>query len=103
MWITLVSPVLTEGRRRWKFRFDDGEHGAYIDDAGFVDRVLRGTSTVPTQEGVQFDVTIDLHEELKNGDWGLGQGHVITEVHSLRGPMIPEIRDAQAPLAFPEQ
>lgn len=86
MWVTLVSPVLTETRRRWKIRINGVEYGAYIDDAGFVQSVLAGQAAVPMRANVELDVDINLHETLVGDDWRLDGHHVVTAVHGQRLP-----------------
>lgn len=90
MWVTLVSPVLTEGRRRWKIRINGEEHGAYFDDAEFVQSVLAGRATVPMRANVELDVSITLHETLVDGEWKIGGHQIVTTVHAQRMPGVPD-------------
>lgn len=85
----LVSPVLVEGTRRWKFRGPYGEFGAPIKDASFTDRVLSGTTSVPMVAGILMDIEVETEEELRDGVWVPGD-HVVTHVFGLQPPATVE-------------
>lgn len=92
LWVTLVSPVLTDAHRRWKFGIANGEYGVYMEDHVFLADVLEGRTLLPMLEGIELDVTIDLHEEHVGGDtWTIAGHHTIVKVHGMRAPGVPEL------------
>jgi hypothetical protein len=86
LWVTLVSPVLTDTRRRWKIEINGEEFGAYFDDASFVHAMLTGETGLPLRGNVELDVSIDLHERLVGEEWQLTSPHVVTAVHGRHTP-----------------
>lgn len=67
--VTLISPVLELGNRRWKFRIGKSEFGAPIKDVGFLEAVLSGNISIVMKSGVQLTVLLETVEEYKNGAW----------------------------------
>ena len=86
IWVTLVSPVLTDERRRWKIVIDGKEYGAYFDDERFVRHMLAGDTGLPMRGDVELDVSVDLHERMVEEDWILTSPHVVTAVHGRKTP-----------------
>ncbi len=86
LWVTLISPVLTDTRRRWKIEINGEEFGAYFDDASFVQAMLAGGTGLPLRGNVELDVSIDLHETLIDQEWQLTSPHVVTTVHGRHTP-----------------
>jgi hypothetical protein len=91
-WIRLVSPVLTHERRRWKFAIGETEYGVYIADGRFLEDVLSGRATLPMIEGIELDVTIQLHEQLVGEDWKLVGHQTVTQVHGMQARKQEELR-----------
>lgn len=87
--VILVSPVLVEGTRRWKFRGPMGEFGAPVKDADFTARVLSGTTAAPMVAGILMDVEIETYETLKDGVW-VPEGRAVIHVFELKPPTTPE-------------
>jgi hypothetical protein len=83
--VVLVSPVLVEGNRRWKFRGPAGEFGAPVRDADFIERVLSGTTSVPMVAGILMDVELEVTEERRGGIW-VPVERVVTRVLGMRPP-----------------
>jgi hypothetical protein len=90
MTVVLVSPVLVEGNRRWKFRGPTGEFGAPIKDADFAARVLSGTTTVPMVAGIIMDVEVETVETLKDGVWVPEKNKTVTHVYGVKPPVTIE-------------
>jgi hypothetical protein len=65
--VTLVSPVLLAGSRRWRFVYREGEFGAPIRDESFLENLLSGRILVPMVAGITMDVELQTIEE-KNAD-----------------------------------
>lgn len=68
--LTLVSPVLLNSNRRWKFIGRDGEFGAVIKDASFLDSMLRGLSAIPLAAGIRMEVELQtISDPIEQGAW----------------------------------
>ncbi|RWC52858.1 hypothetical protein [Mesorhizobium sp.] len=67
--VTLISPVLLDTDRRWKFSLYGFEFGAKIKDHEFLDRLLSGQETVPMVAGITMDVELETKEEKIGGVW----------------------------------
>lgn len=93
--VVLISPVLVEGNRRWKFRSSQGEFGASIKDAGFVESVLKGTTSIRMKAGIEMDIYLETTEEFRNGVWEIVDRSV-SGVSNLKEP------PAQLDLLSPE-
>jgi hypothetical protein len=52
--LTLISPVLIEGPRHWRFRSSVGEFGYTIEDEKFLKSLLSGRRKIPMKEGIQI-------------------------------------------------
>lgn len=65
--LTLVSPVLVKGKRKWKFRQGKIEFGAPVLDERFLDRVLSGREPILMSDGIMMKVRITTKEQLKSG------------------------------------
>lgn len=74
--VTLVSPVLLPGQRKWRFSFHEGEFGATIKDPEFLDSVLFGRS-IPMAAGIQMDVLLETKEEFQGGVWIVKERNVL--------------------------
>ncbi|MGO4137907.1 hypothetical protein ACEQ6A_25610 [Rhizobium brockwellii] len=67
--LTLISPVLVKGQRKWKFRQGKFEFGASIRDEEFLDRVLSGREPILMSDGIMMKVKLTVKEEKKDGVW----------------------------------
>jgi len=67
--VTLISPVLLPGKRRWRFSFHEGEFGAPIKDTVFVERLVSGQIQIPMVAGIEMDVELQRIEEKIGGVW----------------------------------
>jgi hypothetical protein len=97
--LTLVSPVLVEGTRKWKFVGTEGEFGATIKDGLFVDDVLRGRSAIPMAAGVRLEVELQTIEEpVLGGAWVVRQRNIL-RVRRVIPPVLQTQMDSltQAP------
>lgn len=85
--VTLISPVLEFGDRRWKLRGPYGEFGAPIKDKEFLKAVVTGEANLHLQGGVILDVEVSTHERLTDGVWEI-QLRTVDKVNGWReGPV----------------
>lgn len=80
--VVLVSPVLIEGKRRWRFLSHVGEFGAPVLDERFMHAVLSGTTSVPMRAGIRMNILLETDEELVDGVWKIVARRVM-RVYSL--------------------
>lgn len=87
MEVTLVSPVLEYGERRWKLRGHYGEFGASIKDKDFLRSAITGETNLHLRGGVILDVDVATNERLIDGVWEV-QLRSVEKVHGWReGPV----------------
>jgi hypothetical protein len=67
--LTLISPVLVEGPRHWRFRSNVGEFGYTIEDEKFLKSLLSGKRKIPMKEGIQITALVDTFEENEGNVW----------------------------------
>jgi hypothetical protein len=81
--LTLISPVLIEGHRHWRFRSGAGEFGYAIEDEKFLKSLLSGRRKVPMKEGIQITALVDTYEENEGEVWVIKdrQIAVVERVH----------------------
>jgi hypothetical protein len=77
--ITLVSPVLLQSSRMWRFRAASVEFGAKIADASFQNRLLSGKLRLPMKSGIQLLVEMKTEEEKLDSVW-VTKGRTILKV-----------------------
>jgi hypothetical protein len=75
--VTLISPVLLPGNRRWKFSFHEGEFGAPIKDETFLNEVLQGRYPLTMRTGIELDVVLQTKEEKENGVWVIKERNIL--------------------------
>ncbi len=85
--VVLVSPVLEEGDRRWRFRAPTGEFGAPVKDAEFLQRVLSGTTAIPMRAGIEMKIELQVVEDFENGVW-VTKARNVVRVLGLKGPAV---------------
>lgn len=84
--VILVSPVLLESNRKWRFRSGTGEFGASIDDQKFLLDVLSGRRSVPMKAGIQLDVELKtIEEKTPDGLWRPVDRHIL-RISEMREP-----------------
>jgi hypothetical protein len=83
--VTLVSPVLVAGDRRWRFRAATGEFGAPVKDEAFQMQFLSGQSRMPLQAGIEMEIELLVTETFANGDWQVAAREV-TQVYGWKDP-----------------
>jgi len=87
MEVTLISPVLEYGERRWKLRGHYGEFGASIKDKEFLRSAITGETNLHLRGGVILDVDVATHERLIDGVWEV-QFRTVEKIHGWReGPV----------------
>ena len=84
--VVLISPVLLPGNRRWKLQSAQGEFGASIKDAEFVDSVLNGTTSIRMKSGIEMDVELETIEEFKGGVWEIIDRNVLRVIRLVEPP-----------------
>jgi hypothetical protein len=84
--LNLVSPILVEGDRKWRFSFHEGQFSAQIKDADFLTAVLSGTSGLEMMAGIQLDVELERREEFDGKVWVIKES-IIRKVFSVKSPM----------------
>jgi len=84
--VTLISPVLLSGSRRWKFSFHEGEFGAPVLDQDFLDRVLSGREPIPMAAGLTMDVVLQTKEEQTDGVWAIVSRSVLRVLKVTKAP-----------------
>lgn len=91
--VTLISPVLLPGERRWRFRGASGEFGAPVRDTEFTRSVLSGSLGIPMQAGVALDIDLETKEARSEGVWQI-EGRAVTRVHGWKAaPSQPDLLD----------
>jgi hypothetical protein len=86
--LTLVSPVLLESKRRWRFLGKEGEFGASMKDSVFLDNILRGRSAIPMVAGIRLEVELQTIEDpIEDGAWLVRQRNVL-HVRRFNTPQI---------------
>jgi hypothetical protein len=76
--LTLISPVLIEGKRHWRFQTGAGESGYAIDDEKFLKSLLSGKRKIPMKEGIQITALVDTFEENEGEVWVIKDRRIVT-------------------------
>lgn len=84
--VTLISPVLLPGNRRWRFSFHEGEFGAPIKDERFLSEVLNGHYPIVMRTGIQMDVLLETKEEKEGGVWVIKERNVLEVIKTSPAP-----------------
>lgn len=86
--VVIISPVLlASATRRWRFRSSEGEFGAPIKDAGFLDDLISGRVVLPMTGGVELDVVMETEEEFQDGVW-VAQEYTVWEILARHFPLV---------------
>jgi hypothetical protein len=86
--VVIISPVLlSSATRRWRFMSSEGEFGAPIKDAAFLDDLINGRVVLPMTGGVELDVLMETEEEFQDGVW-VAQEYTVWEVHARHFPPV---------------
>jgi len=75
--LTLISPVLIEGKRHWRFSSAIGEFGYAIDDEKFLKSLLSGRRKIPMKEGIQITAIVDTYEENEGEVWVIKDRRIV--------------------------
>jgi hypothetical protein len=87
--VTLISPVLMQSDRKWRFQFRGAEISAAVRDRDFVDRVLQGQVGVRLKAGIQMDVDLEVSEEREGDEWHVRERRIV-HVHDIHeAPTLP--------------
>ncbi len=96
--LTLVSPVLLPGDRKWEFLGAQGKVSASIKDLKFLQDVIEARSSIRMVSGIQMDVDLETIEEFKSGVWQIQDRHILRVYHTTSPviqrdlPFLPESR-----------
>lgn len=94
--VRLISPVLLQGDRKWKFMGKDGEFGASIKDLSFLEDALTGRHPIPMVYGVEMDIMLQTVEEKQDGVWKPTDRKVL-DVLAVRPPLTQAEMDLPSP------
>ena len=83
--VTLISPVLEVGSRRWKFAAPSGEFGAPMKDTAFLQDLFAGNNGVAMRPGIEMDIELETKERQANGVWQIAE-RAVTKVYAYRVP-----------------
>ncbi len=89
--VHLVSPVLLQSRRRWKFSFHEGEFGASIKDRRFLVKLLRGQISIPMIAGIEMDVKLETKEEKVGKVWVINSRNILRVYRVRQLPLQKEL------------
>jgi hypothetical protein len=92
--VTLISPVLVESSRSWKFQSGNLEFAAKVTDKVFLRDLYAGKYHVEMRGGIRMIVELKTDEEKKNGVW-------VTKSKTILRVIKLQKDDAQASLGFP--
>jgi hypothetical protein len=84
--LTLISPVLLESNRIWRFHSPAGEFGYVVKDEKFLKSLLTGRRRIPMKKGIQITAKIETREELEGGVWVIKERSIIEVVRVHRAP-----------------
>ncbi|MEQ8603520.1 MAG: hypothetical protein RIB45_09380 [Marivibrio sp.] len=76
-WVYLISPVLVQEKRRWKFSGSRGEFGAYVKDEEFLSKLLRGDFHLEMVTGIKMYVQMETVEKREDGVWNVQETTII--------------------------
>jgi hypothetical protein len=95
--VTLISPVLLPGTRRWRFSSREGEFGAPIQDETFLENLLSGTTAIPMVAGITMEVDLQtIEEKREDGVWEAVERNIL-RVHTVT----PALRQSSLPFPRP--
>lgn len=94
--VRLISPVLLQGDRKWRFMGKDGEFGASIKDLVFLEDALSGRHPIPMVYGVEMDIILQTFEEKLDGVWKPMDRKVL-DVIAVRPPLTQTEMDLPPP------
>jgi len=94
--VRLISPVLLQGDRKWRFMGRDGEFGAAIKDLVFLEDALTGRHPIPMVYGVEMDIMLQVTEEKQDGVWKPTERKVL-DVLAVRPPLTQAEMDLPPP------
>jgi hypothetical protein len=86
--ITLISPVLLQSKRGWRFRANGLEFAAQISDSVFMEAALTGRLAIPLVEGILMNVQMRTDETRKDGVWVVKK-RVVQKINSIVPPPTP--------------
>ncbi|MET4722024.1 hypothetical protein ABIF63_006130 [Bradyrhizobium japonicum] len=89
--VTLISPVLLPGERRWRFSSHEGEFGAPIKDEMFLSDVLQGRHPIVMRTGIEMDVILQTKEDKENGVWVVKERNVLKVINTSPAPTQEEL------------
>lgn len=93
--VVLISPVLKDAERSWKFQFGKlPEFGAVMRDKTFLSALASGGVLVPLRPGVEMLIELETKEELEGESWTVKERNVLRVIS-------PGTNPAQQSLSIP--
>ncbi|PTQ12934.1 hypothetical protein CLG96_01980 [Sphingomonas oleivorans] len=90
--VTLVSPVLENAERSWRFRREGmPEFGAVMKDREFLAAIERAEVHEELRQGIKMTVTLTFKDKFENGVW-------VTKERSVVEVIKPQLHRARLPL-----
>ncbi len=83
MTVTLISPILIPGQRKWRLKSDKGEFSAAIIDNDFQKKFQAGQTQIRLQSGIEMRVVVSVLENKIDGAWHISSREII-EVKSIK-------------------
>jgi hypothetical protein len=87
--VTLISPVLLPGGRKWRFSAGQVEFGASVKDEDFLASLLSGRESVAMVAGITMSVTLETKEENVGGVWVVKERNIL-KVHGTKAVPIQQ-------------
>lgn len=83
--VTLVSPILKDAERRWRFQTGSlPEFGATMKDHDFLEGVRQGDIEIPLRIGIEMLVELEVKEEFEDGVWVTKERNVMRVIKPSR-------------------
>lgn len=84
--VILISPVLLESARKWRFKGEGPEFGAQIKDKEFLKSVVDGSYHLEMKGGLKMTIELERIESFEGGVWKTNEISVLKVIKSENGP-----------------
>lgn len=89
--LLLISPVLLQTDRVWRFRSLAGEFSYHIDDQNFLNGLLSGRRKLPMKAGIELTAEVETTETFEGGVWVPKERHIKQVVRTHRKQSAPDL------------
>lgn len=89
--LLLISPVLLDADRVWRFRSLLGEASYHVDDEKFRAGLLSGKYHLAMKAGIQLTAEIDTYQVFEGGVWVITERHITKVVRVHRKQAEPDL------------